>query len=347
MTTAPLTARPVAHEHSTMTPAIAIEALSKRYPEQRSWRETLRYPLRRRWIQVLENVNLTIRTGEFFGLLGPNGAGKTTLFKILSTLIDADDGDVLVHGRRASADPAGVRRLVTPVIADERSLRWRLSARENLRLYAHLYGIARSAVAKRIDQLLDVVGLTDTGTRMVGTFSTGMKQRLALARALLAEPSVLLLDEPTRSLDPLSARSLRAFLRDEIGTRRGTTIMLATHIADEAFDLCDRVGVLHKGRLLACGSAQELARDFADQPYRLWTTMPDHPALHSLRPRKAEGGDELHGWHVVEIDVPSDDAAAETLRRLAAAGVPMARFEKANVMLADLIERVVSHRSAL
>jgi ABC-2 type transport system ATP-binding protein len=343
MTTAPAMALPATLERSSTVPAIHICSLSKRFSEPRGWRKAARHPFRRTWVTALQDVDLEVARGEFFGLLGPNGAGKTTLFKVLSTLVEPDGGDVLVHGRRVTEDAAHVRRLVTPVIADERSLRWRLSARENLLLYAHLYGVSPPRISKRIDHLLDVVGLADTGTRMVGAFSTGMRQRLAIARALLAEPDVLLLDEPTRSLDPLAAKSLRTFLREEVATRRGTTILLATHLAEEAFDLCDRVGVLHKGRLLACGTTEQLAREFADQPYLIWTTVPNHPALHGAR--EVTGSHGTGDWRAVEITLSSEEQAATKLKQLMAAGVPIARFEKASLQLADLIERVVQRGS--
>src|SRR5262249_53152373 len=146
----------------------------------------------------------------------------------------------------------------------------------------------------------------DTGTKMAGAFSSGMRQRLLIGRALLARPKVLLLDEPTRSLDPISARVFRQFLRDEIVGEQGCTVMLATHSADEAFELCDRVAILDRGRLLAAGPAPALARQYSEERHHLWTTTPHHPAFSLLVSRgmieqKTTLPDHEGDWHCVEL----------------------------------------------
>jgi ABC-2 type transport system ATP-binding protein len=150
----------------------------------------------------VQHVSCDVQPGEFFGLLGPNGAGKTTLFKMLATLTSPDEGWATVHGVDVMKDPRAVRRMIAPVAADERGLHWRLSALENLRLFATLYALRGSELQARIDEVLGVVGLRGAERRTVGTYSSGMRQRLLIARALLIRPRVLLLDEPTRSLDP-------------------------------------------------------------------------------------------------------------------------------------------------
>src|SRR5690606_27038464 len=152
-----------------------------------------------------------------------------------ATLVTPDHGTVRVEGLDVVRDAAAVRRALVPVVADERSLRWRLNAYENLRLYAVLYRVPAARLRSRIQEVLEVVGLEATGHKMVGQFSSGMRQRLLVARALLSSPRVLLLDEPTRGLDPLSARALRAFLKDDLCRRQGRTVLLATHNAEEAF----------------------------------------------------------------------------------------------------------------
>ena len=167
---------------------------------------------------ALDDVSLEIPQGEFLGLLGPNGAGKTTLFKMLATLILPDHGSATVEGYDVVSDPVSVRSVLTPVIADERSLNWRLTARENLDLYAVLYEVPRSERKRRVETVLANVGLEHVGEKMAGAFSSGMRQRLLIARALLARPKVLLLDEPTRSLDP----SRRACSADSCATSSST-----------------------------------------------------------------------------------------------------------------------------
>ena len=332
--------------------AVRVSGLTKRFQVRRSWSQMARHPWQREWTTSLERVSCEIHSGEFFGLLGPNGAGKTTLFKILATLVAPDEGFATVHGLDVLRDEVAVRSLLTPVLTNERSLHWRLTARENLEYYATMYGLSAAETRRRVDEVLATVELADTGTKPTGKFSSGMKQRLMIARALLTRPRVLLLDEPTRSLDPISARSFRKFLREELVGRQGCTVILATHSAEEALNLCDRVGVLHRGRMLAVGSAAELSRQLADERYVLWTKQPEHPALVSLFERgaaldPATREAEVPGWWCVEMTIPGGlDRAAQALDLLTCAGMRVARFEQVTLSLADLIERTVQRKGA-
>src|SRR5262249_51337585 len=162
--------------------------LHKRFAVRRPFDEVIRHPFARLYTQALRDVTCDVAEGEFIGLLGPNGAGKSTLFKTLATLVIPDGGHATILGHDVVRDANAVRSVLVPVVADERSLRWRLSSRENLRLYAVLYGVPRAEVTPRIEQVLEVVGLGHTRRQMVGQFSSGMKQRLLIARALLARP---------------------------------------------------------------------------------------------------------------------------------------------------------------
>jgi ABC-2 type transport system ATP-binding protein len=332
---------------------VHIAGLSKRFPERRTWRQLLRHPRRVRYVPVLRDVTIDVAEGEFFGLLGPNGAGKTTLFKTLATLVLPDAGRATVAGYDIVRDAPAVRRVLAPVIADERSLYWRLTARANLALFAALQGLREPLASERVAELLDVVSLADTAEKMVGQFSSGMKQRLLIARALLPRPRVLLLDEPTRSLDPLSARSLRRFLREEISGRQGCTILLATHNTEEALELCDRVAVLDRGRLLAAGSTDALAAEIGDERYRVWTRDPDHPSWRALAEQGAIAqvqvmGADAGGWVRMEMEIPGGlDRAAHVTAFLAYQGVTVARFERIALSLADLIERIVERRGGM
>jgi ABC-2 type transport system ATP-binding protein len=331
--------------------SVELAGITKRFAARRAWSAVARAPFQRDMRAALIDVTLQVSDGEFLGLLGPNGAGKTTLFKILSTLVLPDEGRAFVMGHDVVRDAARTRLTLAPVIADERSLHWRLTAEENLRLFAAFHAIPGQARAARTRELLALVGLETTGRQLVATFSSGMRQRLLVARALLARPRVLLLDEPTRSLDPMSARALRSFLRDELARRHGCTVLLATHNADEAFELCDRVAVLDRGRLVAAGSAHGLAREVGDERYRVWTRDATHPVWESMAERGlvervAQVGED-DGWMRVELDAPGGlDRAAQILDVLACAGVRVARFEHAPLTLAELIERVVARRGA-
>jgi ABC-2 type transport system ATP-binding protein len=326
---------------------VSLRQLTKRFPVRRGWRQLFRNrgPT---YMEAVRDVSFEVGAGEFFGLLGPNGAGKTTLFKMLSTLIAPDHGTATIAGYDLRREAGRVRSVLTPVIADERSLNWRVSARENLRFYAHLYGLGGPALRKRVDELLRIVELADTREKMVGTFSSGMKQRLLLARALLARPRVMLLDEPTRSLDPISARRFRRFLRTEIGGVHGCTILLATHNAEEALELCDRLAVLDRGRLIAVGSPGELAQGLGEERYQVWTPTPEHESFAILSAQRVITDvvrtAKADGWYVVELNIAGgDEMAVEVVSALVRLGAQVARVEKARVALADLLEKLVGN----
>jgi ABC-2 type transport system ATP-binding protein len=306
----------------------------------------LREPTHGESVTVLDAVTFDVVEGEFFGILGANGAGKTTLFRILATLITPDGGSAQVAGFDVVQHPSDVRVALTSAGADERSLNWRLSAEENLRLFAALYGLRAADARRRAAECLAIVGLADAGRKMVGAFSSGMKQRLLLARALLPKPRVLLLDEPTRSLDPISARGFRRFLRDEIAASLGCTVLLATHSAEEALELCDRVAILDRGRLAEIGRADALARHYADDRYRVWARSPARARVEQLVAQGLAGSvvpiaGADPGWECLELTLTDGLSGAErALRRLHDCGVAVSRFERVQLTLADLLERV-------
>ena len=326
---------------------VRVEGLTKRFPPRRGLKDAILHPFNTTKTTVVSDVSFTADAGEFLGLLGPNGAGKTTLLKILSTLILPDEGSATIDDLDVVRDASAVRALVSPCLAMERSLYYRLTAQQNLDIFAELQGVARHERAARIDDVLQAVSLTDTGNKLVGQFSSGMMQRLLIARALLPEPRVLLLDEPTRSLDPISAREFRSFLRDELVRRRGCAVILATHNAEEAFELCDRVAVLDRGRLLASGIASQLSREFLGVRYLVTTTEPDHEVLHELSGRgvvvvsKAPRADLAGDWHDVIMRMELEHDASAILGMLVGRGMRIAAFEPVRPSLADLIEGVV------
>ena len=331
------------------SPAVVLRGLTKSFPKQRGWRAMFsgRAP---ESVRALSDVSCEVRAGEFFGLLGENGAGKTTLFKILATLVTPDSGSAIVGGHDVLKAPSRVREVLAPVIADERSLHWRLSGRENMRLFAALHGLRGAQATRRIEELLALVNLVDAADRLVSGYSSGMKQRLLVARTLLARPSVLLLDEPTRSLDPISARSFRQFLRADVALAQGCTVLLATHNAEEAFELCDRVGVLHRGRLVATGATPELAREVGEDRFALWIRPADQSAIATLSTRgvvrEVKVMEDVDGWSRIECDLRGGlDGAAEAIAFLALRGVSVARCEPVKLSLADLLERVLARHA--
>ena len=197
---------------------------------------------------ALNAVSITAQAGEVLVLLGPNGSGKTTFLKLIATMLLPDQGAVLVHGADTRRQPERARAGVGFAVASERSFYPRLTARENLEFFASLENVPRSLRAGRVAEALERTGLTHAADKLVMKFSSGMHQRLGISRALLKDPGVLLLDEPTRSLDPGAAQELWEWLRAT--ARDGRTILLASHNFQEAYAVGDRIAVLHRGTLL-------------------------------------------------------------------------------------------------
>jgi ABC-2 type transport system ATP-binding protein len=208
-------------------------------------------------VTALDELQLAVRRGEVLGLLGHNGAGKTTTVRLVAGLLTPTAGRVSVDGLDPCADGATVRRRLGVLPADA-AVDDRLTARDNLRFAADLFAIPRDGLEARIDALLERFDLGDRADERAGGFSTGMRQRLSLARVLLHDPDVLLLDEPTASLDPVAARQVRDLIAG-MGARGDRTVVLCTHDLAEAQRLCDRVVILEHGRVLAQGSPAELA----------------------------------------------------------------------------------------
>jgi ABC-2 type transport system ATP-binding protein len=207
---------------------------------------------------ALNDVSFSVAKGEIFGLLGHNGAGKTTAVRLLNGLIHPVEGTLRVNGLNPVTEGPDVRHQ-TGVLTETPSLDERLTARQNLRLFARMYNVANKRVAQRVDGLLEQFGLAERGDERVGAFSRGMKQRVALARALLHEPQILFLDEPASGLDPVATRQLHELIQ-ALSRSQGVTIVLCTHNLAEAQQLCRRVAVLQTGRLMALGVPSELAQ---------------------------------------------------------------------------------------
>jgi len=234
--------------------AVTVKNLSKTYP--------ISFPRVKRFfhlpvkpaVEALKNVSFEIAEGEVFGLIGKNGAGKTTLTKIIATLIQPTDGKVSVKNFDSVKNEVKVRSLIGLATAEERSFYWRLTSEQNLLFFARLYGMKDELAGKRITEVFEQLDLTKLKKRRFAELSTGNKQRLAVARALLPAPPILLLDEPTRSLDPLAA----AEMRDLIRSLKGVSVLLTSHNLSEVEELCNRVAIISKGEIRAVGTPKNL-----------------------------------------------------------------------------------------
>jgi ABC-2 type transport system ATP-binding protein len=216
----------------------------------------------RKRVRALRDVSFQVGAGSIYGLIGANGSGKSTLIRTLSTLVLADAGDVRVFGYDVQQQSMQVRRLINRVSADPSFFR-QMSALENLQFYGRIYGLAGSEVRQRSVQILDRLGLDrDRQRAMVKELSRGQQQKIAVARAFLTSPVLMLLDEPTTGLDPRSKRDVQAFVR-EVQRDHGATIFLTTHDMDEAEALCDRIAFLVGGRIVAEGTPLELRQQVA------------------------------------------------------------------------------------
>ncbi|HET9481532.1 MAG TPA: ABC transporter ATP-binding protein [Candidatus Polarisedimenticolia bacterium] len=242
-----------------MPPAIAVDDLAKTFIKRRSLRDTLTRPwVKAERVVALDGITLSVEPGEIFGLLGPNGAGKTTLLKILTCLIIQSRGRAAINGFDTLRQEMKVKASVGFVTSDERSFYWRLSGRENLHFFATLYNLPGARIRARCQELLDRLELTAKADHAFMTYSSGMKQRMAVARALLNDPPILFMDEPTRSLDPVAAKHLRTLVSGSLNRREGKTILLATHNLAEAEELCSRIAIIHRAQIRRMGTLAEV-----------------------------------------------------------------------------------------
>ncbi|WKZ18887.1 MAG: ABC transporter ATP-binding protein [Candidatus Jettenia sp. CY-1] len=197
-----------------------------------------------------------------FGLLGPNGAGKTTLIKILCTLVLPTSGRALVNGLDVEKDGKKIRKIIGYVIGDERSFYWRLTGRQNLRFFAKLNNISHKEADRKIKNLFEFMELTYDADRMFKDYSTGMRQKLAIARGLLTNPEIIFMDEPTSGLDPITAQKLIRFIREKLIEEEGKTVIFATHNLHEAEILCDQIAIINGGKVKIAGTVKEIKKMF-------------------------------------------------------------------------------------
>jgi ABC-2 type transport system ATP-binding protein len=249
-----------AQVHPVSTPPIiSVRDVTMRFPIAKRYREIAFHPFRpRRVCTALTHASLEVAKGDRIAVMGPNGAGKTTLLKLIGGLLVPTQGEIVVNGHNTVHHNTAARQSVGFVFNEERSFFWRLSAIQNLEFFGALDNLRGAELRNRIRELIHLVGLDASANKLVGEFSSGMKQRLALARGLISDPQVLILDEPTRALDPVACDELTDLIMSRVYSGSGKTLLIATHKLEEAIELCNKVLVIDSGRINAFDSLEDL-----------------------------------------------------------------------------------------
>lgn len=294
---------------------------------------------------ALQNINLEVHKGELFGLLGPNGAGKTTLIKILTTLLAPTSGSAQVAGFDVVKEAHKVRPRINMVSGGESSGYGLLTVRENLWMFAQFYGITSGVANKRIRELLEVVGLSDRMNTKSSDLSTGLRQKMNIVRGFLTNPDVLFLDEPTLGLDVGASREVRKFVRSWIDEDRERTLLLTTHYMMEADELCDRVAIINRGKVLACDTPGALKTRLHQQAiFRMEVSPLDGlsveqfeqlPGVRKVIHRPQDGFSSL------EMILEQDDVLASVVNLLTSSNKHILNLQKRDPTLEDVFVALV------
>ncbi len=294
---------------------------------------------------ALEDVNLQIPTGELFGLLGPNGAGKTTLIKILTTLLSPSSGSARVSGIDVVKNPEAVRQRINMVSGGEASGYGLLTVRENLWMFAQFYGIPTQEANQRIMKLLEIVGIADRANTRSSNLSTGLRQKMNIVRGFLTDPQVLFLDEPTLGLDVGAARDVRSFIKNWMNDDPQRTLLLTTHYLVEAEELCDRVAIINKGKVLACdtpAALKQMVQKDAIFEIHLENSRPlDSSIFGAIERVKSVHFRPVNNHTVMELFLEEESAVAQVMARLTEQAARIISLQKREPTLEDVFVRLV------
>ena len=303
-------------------------------------------------VTALAGVDLLVEPGTFFGLLGPNGAGKTTLIKIMTTLLMPTTGTVKVFGFDVATDAKKIRRIMNMVAGGEQSGYGILTVREQLWMFTQFYGLGQKQGWRRVDELIEAVGLEEQKAQKVSALSTGQRQKMNLARGLLNEPWILFLDEPTLGLDVAAARTVRELVIEWRAAVPGRTVLLTTHYMAEADELCEDIAIVDHGRILASGSPADLKRRVQRESiFRLEVDrLPAGPSalaglpgvVHAVGASAADAGAATDRQTVVVNLALEDDAALGTVvSALGGLGARIVALQKSEPSLEDVFVELV------
>lgn len=247
---------------------ITLKNVTRNYKTSKGWLHRKKVV-----IKAVDNLNFSVKKGEVFGLLGENGAGKSTTIKMLITLLAPTSGECKVLGYNTYGEENKIRNKINFIMGGELGVYRRLSGRDNLRYFSNIYLLPKENREEKIDELLELVNLSEASNQLVETYSKGMIQRLQIARGLINDPEIVFMDEPTIGLDPVGARMLRSIiikLRDE-----GKTVVLTTHYMYEADELCDRIAIMKKGKLIALDTPVNLKQTYKSKSHKSDVTLED------------------------------------------------------------------------
>jgi ABC-2 type transport system ATP-binding protein len=302
----------------------------------------------RKELVALENVNLNVERGELFGLLGPNGAGKTTLIKILTTLLAPTSGWARVATHDVIKSPELVRPRINMVSGGESSGYGLLTVRENLWMFSQFYGMPSKEANERIVNLLKMVGLEDRIHTKSSDLSTGLRQKMNIVRGFLTDPEVLFLDEPTLGLDVGAARDVRKLIRDWLEADKSRTLLLTTHYMVEAEELCDRVAIINKGRVLACDTPANLKRGLQrDAIFEIETSQLNGlngQLIESLPEVRKAALTEIEGGAKLELILIEESALGSVINMLTRKQVRVMRLSKREPTLEDVFMELVGQK---
>ena len=293
---------------------------------------------------AVDHVSFDVKRGEVFGLLGPNGAGKTTIIRMLSTLTRPTEGTATIDNCDIVNDDSGVRELVG-LVSEKMIMYDRLTAKENLWFFGRLYDIPKEVLTQRIEELLGLVQLDDWKDSQVGTFSTGMRQRMNVIRALLNVPKVLFLDEPTLGLDPQSSVEVREFVK-KVNRENNTTIILTTHMMVEADMLCDRIGIIDRGKIVALDTSSNLKKlvSGADTTIlRLEITNLTNNMINSLQSLKCVNTVSQDNSTHIKVSANGDEAFDTIINAIRAEKGKIHSMENLQPTLEDVFLHITGH----